>query len=128
GTRRIALGRDLGRGPAGKARAGDIVVVELSERSRRGGQARVVAVIGRPDVARAVIEALMVDRGLARRFPGDVEREAGLARDRGQRGGEAGGARRDVRSLPTFTIDPTTARDFDDAVSAERIEGGGVRV
>jgi ribonuclease R len=36
--------------------------------------------------------------------------------------------RRDLRDLPTFTIDPPTAQDFDDAISAERLEDGGVRV
>ena len=32
------------------------------------------------------------------------------------------------RALPTFTIDPPTARDFDDAISAERLEDGAIRV
>ena len=30
-------------------------------------------------------------------------------------------ARRDLRDLPTFTIDPVTARDFDDAISCEAL-------
>ena len=34
------------------------------------------------------------------------------------------GPRRDLTGLPTFTVDPATARDFDDAVSAQR-EGDG---
>src|SRR5206468_9121066 len=37
-------------------------------------------------------------------------------------------ARRDLRDTPTLTIDPVTAKDFDDAISAERLEEGGVRV
>ena len=36
--------------------------------------------------------------------------------------------RLDLRALPTFTIDPPTARDFDDAISAERLDDGAVRV
>ena len=32
----------------------------------------------------------------------------------------------DLRELPTFTIDPETAKDFDDAISVVR-EGGGTR-
>ena len=36
-------------------------------------------------------------------------------------------ARRDLTALSTFTVDPATARDFDDAVSAQR-EGDGARV
>jgi ribonuclease R len=35
--------------------------------------------------------------------------------------------RRDLTALATFTVDPATARDFDDAVSAQR-EGEGARV
>jgi ribonuclease R len=37
------------------------------------------------------------------------------------------GPRRDLTALSTFTVDPATARDFDDAVSAQR-EGTGARV
>ncbi len=37
------------------------------------------------------------------------------------------GPRRDLTALSTFTVDPATARDFDDAVSAQR-EGPGARV
>ncbi|MFL5873470.1 MAG: RNB domain-containing ribonuclease [Solirubrobacterales bacterium] len=37
------------------------------------------------------------------------------------------GPRRDLTALATFTVDPATARDFDDAVSAQR-EGAGARV
>jgi ribonuclease R len=37
------------------------------------------------------------------------------------------GPRRDLTALATFTVDPATARDFDDAVSAQR-EGKGARV
>src|SRR6185369_6595416 len=36
--------------------------------------------------------------------------------------------RRDLTALTTFTIDPVTARDFDDAISAEALDGGGARV
>ena len=77
--------------------------------------------LGRPDVARDVIEALMLHRGLRRRFDPLVEREA-----RDPSLPEV--ARLDLRDLPTFTIDPPTARDFDDAISTERLDGGMVRV
>ena len=33
--------------------------------------------------------------------------------------------RRDLRELATFTIDPTTAKDFDDAISCQPADGGG---
>ncbi|MEJ7785367.1 MAG: RNB domain-containing ribonuclease, partial [Solirubrobacteraceae bacterium] len=83
----------------------------------RGRNAKVVRMLGRPDVARDVIEALMVSRGLTRRFPPGVERAAEEAREEGA----GDGARRDLRDLTTFTIDPVTAKDFDDAISCEVI-------
>jgi ribonuclease R len=88
------------------------------------GRARVDRVIGRPDVARDVLEALMLQRGLARRFPPGVDRAAREAAERPF----AAPARRDLTALPTFTVDPATAKDFDDAISAERLEEGRWRV
>ena len=42
----------------------------------KGGRFKIARVLGRPDVARDVIEALMLDRGLRRSFPAGVERAA----------------------------------------------------
>jgi ribonuclease R len=95
------------------AGVGDLVLV--------GARGKVVRRVGRPDVAREVLEALMLHRGLARRFDPLVEREA-------REPSLPDVPRRDLRDLPTFTIDPPTARDFDDAISAERLEDGVVRV
>ena len=36
--------------------------------------------------------------------------------------------RRDLRDLPTFTIDPVSARDFDDAISAVEVDEGAWKV
>jgi ribonuclease R len=105
----------------GRARVGDLVLVEPL--GRGGGHGRIVRRLGRPDVARDVLEGLMLDRGLARRFDPLVEREA-----RDAASGVRDVKRLDLRSLPTFTIDPPTARDFDDAISAERLHDGAVRV
>jgi ribonuclease R len=82
---------------------------------------RILRDLGRPDVARDVLEALMLHRGLSRRFDPLVEREA-------REPALPVVPRRDLRDLPTFTIDPPTARDFDDAISAERLDGGVIRV
>jgi ribonuclease R len=101
---------------------GDLVLVAPT--GPRAGHGRVQRRLGRPDVARDVLEALMLDRGLRRRFDPLVEREARTAADRVAQDV----SRRDLRDLPTFTIDPPTARDFDDAISAERLDGGGARI
>ena len=64
----------------------------------------------------------MLSEELGRRgFPISLEAEA---RQGGGGGGRGRGQRRDLTDLPTFTVDPATARDFDDAVSARR-EGDG---
>jgi ribonuclease R len=120
---------DLGSGPLtvdpGKARVGDLVLVSVKAGSR-GARGKVVRKLGKPDVARDVIEALMLDRGLRRRFEPVVERAARESADAG--GAQGSGARHDLRELATFTIDPRGAKDFDDAISATRLEDGGVRV
>jgi ribonuclease R len=97
---------------------GDLVLLGAA---RQGpGRARVARVIGRPEVARDVIEALMLERGLRRRFDPAVERAS--------REPPTEHRRRDLRDLATFTIDPATARDFDDAISAEELGDGRRRV
>jgi ribonuclease R len=111
---------------------GDLVLLGSQPGSGRGhkGQSRRPRIerrLGRPDVARDVIGALMLDRGLRRGFEAIVEREARAAADDANVARSLEG-RRDLRDLATFTIDPATARDFDDAISAEAIAGGGWRV
>jgi ribonuclease R len=59
-----------------------------------------------------------------RGFPASLEEEAATAADATA---AESGPRRDLTDLSTFTVDPATARDFDDAVSAQR-EGDGARV
>ena len=118
---RLAVSRDS------RYDVGDLVLVSsaVSGRKGRGSRARVTRRIGRPDIARDVIEALMLDRGLARGFDPAVARAARTAAEAPV---EVSDARRDLRELPTFTIDPPSARDFDDAISATEEQGGGWRV
>ena len=121
---RFLVGEPLfGRGPRtaverGGADEGDLVLVGSGKRG-----ARVVRRLGRPDVARDVVEALMLDRGLHRSYARTAEAEAEHAVGEPH----AADARVDLTALPTFTIDPEDAQDFDDAISARR-EDGHVRV
>jgi ribonuclease R len=97
---------------------------------RKPRDTRVVWPPQRRESAREAIEVLMRERGLARRFEGAVERAARKAAARETESiTDSGPARRDLRELATFTIDPASARDFDDAISAELLDGGrAVRV
>jgi ribonuclease R len=106
-----------------RLKEGTLALVRTTGTGR--GQAKLAHVIGRADVAGDVLEALMLSRGLHRRFDPHVERAARAA---ATEGGRDVPARRDLRDLPTFTIDPATAKDFDDAISAERLGDRAWRV
>ncbi len=112
--RPVLVARKLRRG----AEAGDIVLVSAREKNRslRG---EVTRVIGTSRDPRNVYEALFASVGTSRSFPRKVEEEAEAVAAR-----EAGDDRQDLRHLPTVTIDGADARDFDDAISAERTPDG----
>ena len=111
--RPVLVARKLRRG----AEAGDIVLVNAREKNRslRG---EVTRVIGASDDPRNVYEALFASIETGRTFPKKVEEEAEAVAGRGA------GERRDLRHLPTVTIDGDDAKDFDDAISVERLEAG----
>ncbi len=117
---RLVVSRDR------RASVGDLVLVRQGTRrgGRSGGRATVVRRLGKPAVARDVIEALMLDRGLRRSFDPAVEHEVRTA----EAVAPAAGGRRDLRQRPTFTIDPPSARDFDDAISASTEGDGSWRI
>jgi ribonuclease R len=109
-----------------KADVGDLVIVSARPDSGRrpSNRASVTRRLGRPDVARDVIGGLMLDRGLRRSFDPAVERDAREA----AASTPSTEGRRDLRGLPTFTIDPASARDYDDAISAQALDDGSWRV
>jgi ribonuclease R len=99
----------LDRKQLGDVGPGDLVAVRTGR-----GRARVDRVLGKADDVEAVLEGLLVEEGLREPFePHDVPEPP--VEDRV-----------DLRDLPTFTVDPDTAKDFDDAISVRR-EDGGVR-
>ena len=93
----------------------------LVELGQGRGRARVVRELGDPGLAADVIEAMLADRdvrvGFGRRIEGEAADTAAAARDLAV-------DRRDLRDLLTFTVDPASAHDFDDAVSASRTDRG----
>src|SRR4051794_17828524 len=78
------------------------------------GRAKVRRQIGPSDRIETVLEALLVERGARRPFEPHTPPEPSVE------------GRVDLRDLLTFTIDPETAKDFDDALSF-RVEPDGVR-
>lgn len=85
------------------------------------GRAKVVSELGDPGVAADVIAAMLEDREVRTGFSRRMEEEAAQATERAK---SLDFDRRDLRDLATFTVDPASAHDFDDAVSAERTDRG----
>ncbi len=100
-------------------RLDDLVLAVPSHGDRR----RIVEVLGAADDLKAVLRALLCAKGVRQGFSAAVLDEAAAVKARAAR---ADGGRHDLTALPTFTIDPDTARDFDDAISVAR-EGAGYR-
>lgn len=71
------------------------------------------------------MRALLLRGGFEANFPVEVEQEAKELEEKGQELLKAGiEGRKDMRGIPTFTIDPVDAKDFDDAISVQTLENG----
>lgn len=115
-------------GDEGDAVHGDVVRVRISGYGprRRGPVGEVVEVVGRLGDPGVDVLSVLLDHGLEPEFPPDVEAEAQRIADGPRPAPEED--REDLRQLRTVTIDPEDAKDHDDALSIEGLEGGGSRV
>jgi len=103
--------------------AGERVLVRLERmpRTKKRALGRIVEVLGRAGEYAAEEKVTLLRNKIRRRFPEEVRSEA----EKIPAGVKfKGGKREDLRELECFTIDPVTARDFDDAVSIREIKGG----
>ena len=108
-----------------EARNGDKVLVRISEfpeDSHRQPVGEVIRNFGAAGGNEAEINAIMAEFGLPFEFPEAAEAESEAIADTIAE--EEIGRRRDFRSVTTFTIDPADAKDFDDALSIEKLENG----
>lgn len=107
-----------------KAEPGDKVVVELKGWPEDADNpfGEIVEILGRPDETSTEMHAILLDYNLPSKFPEEVEKEA-LELDVEIHEAEIA-KRRDMRSVPTLTIDPKDAKDFDDALSIQKLESG----
>jgi ribonuclease R len=111
----------LDRASLSDGAVGDLAVVA---RGRRRERARVVRPLGPSTAIQPVLEGLLYHLGVRplEGRPADAEAEA----ERLPADPDPEPLRVDLRALPTFTIDPDDARDYDDAISV-RPEGDGLR-
>lgn len=82
----------------------------------------VVEVIGFPGTNETEMHAILAEFELPYKFPEDVEAAAG--RLPVEIPDPEYKKRRDFRKVPTFTIDPKDAKDFDDALSLQKLPNG----
>ena len=84
--------------------------------------AEIINVLGYPGEHETEMHAILAEFELPYHFTDEVENDAekipaGITE-------QDIASRRDLRNVPTFTIDPEDARDFDDALSLRRLENG----
>lgn len=106
------------------AKNGDKVVVELVdwEKSARNPVGKIVAVLGKKGEHNAEMKSIVVSSGFEGDFPSEVEAEAEkIKKEKREITATDLQGREDFRSVTTLTIDPVTAKDFDDAISIKKI-------
>lgn len=106
------------------ANNGDKVIVEVLEwhDEKSSPVAKVKEVLGAPGQNETEMHAIMAEFGLARHFPEEVLKDASKIRGRITKVEIK--KRRDLRETLTFTIDPENAKDFDDALSVQKLDNG----
>ena len=117
--------------PAGEEQGAEPGVMVLAEITRpptatRNPIGRVLQVLGRVSDPGVDLKVILAKYALPHAFPEEVEQEA-LRAARPVSAEDVRG-RTDFRGWCTFTIDPETARDHDDAVGIEALPGGGWRL
>jgi ribonuclease R len=123
----FAVGEPPTKGRAA-AEPGDKVVVHLDEWTdvNQPPAGTIIERLGKTYEPRAELLGVYRKFNLDPRFPRTVEQEArGLPTEVTL---HDLGHRLDYRDIPTFTIDPDDAKDFDDALSVETLDDGSVKV
>ena len=114
-NRRIPQDIQLGGSLRGSVN-GDWVRVKVLPNSERGGEKRMAMVverIGQAGLIAADLDAVCAEYDLAPPYTEEQDQEASLLVPREIE-------RRDLRKMPTVTIDPIDAKDFDDAISIQK--------
>lgn len=104
----------------GGANDGDLVVCEiLGSRDLKKKRAKITEILGKQGDPKTISLISLHEAGLSDHFPDEVVGET-----KGMKVPPIG-TREDLRDVPLVTIDGADARDFDDAVFAEKRDNGG---
>ncbi len=104
------------------AQAGQKVLARLVNWDRKSPEVEVVAVLGNAGEHNTEMHAILLQYGFDPNFPAEVEAESKAIPEDISEAEIA--RRRDMRGITTFTIDPIDAKDFDDALSIQRLPNG----
>jgi ribonuclease R len=112
----------------GDAENGDVVLVKMDDWPAKADSpfGSVLRVLGKPGEHNTEIHAILAEYGLPSDFPVDVEVFAQKINTEIEP--EEIARRRDMRDVLTFTIDPKDAKDFDDALSFQKLENGNYEI
>jgi ribonuclease R len=111
------------------ARPGQSLVAEIvcyPESPQAPIEVMLLKVLGSPDDPRTEVEKTLACADITEEFPAAVESEVSQIPSTVQAADFHD--RADLRAVPFATIDPETARDFDDAVALEELPRGGHRL
>ncbi|HLW31257.1 MAG TPA: ribonuclease R [Aequorivita sp.] len=110
------------------AKNGEKVLVEMEDWPEKADSpfGRVIKVLGMPGEHNTEIHSILAQYGLPYEFPQSVEEYANKI-DTSIKASEIK-KRRDMRTSLTFTIDPKDAKDFDDALSFEKLKNGNIEI
>lgn len=112
-----------------EAKDGDKVVVKITKWPNRHSHSpigQVTTVLGETGSHDIEMKAILINNGFNLDFPEEVIAESeALATEITEK---EKAERRDMRKVTTFTIDPDTAKDFDDALSYEKKEDGSYEI
>jgi len=114
----------ISRNHFNNAEDGDKVVVKMLkwDTNSKNPEGEIVTVLGAPGEHETEIHSILAEYGLPYNFPPEVEHDADKI-DRSINDEEVA-KRWDMRDICTFTIDPKDAKDFDDALSIQKMENG----
>lgn len=112
----------------GDAEHGDVVLVKMEDWPKKADSpfGSVIKVLGKPGEHNTEIHAILAEYGLPYDFPIEVEAYANKIDTSVTE--EEIAKRRDMRKTLTFTIDPKDAKDFDDALSFEKLDNGNYEI
>jgi ribonuclease R len=111
------------------AKTGQKVFVEIVSwlDAKKAPLGKVVKILGRPGDNDTEMHSIAMEKGFDSELPPKVEEEARKIKQAGIKESDYE-ERKDFRKTLTFTIDPSDAKDFDDAISFKEVENGNYEI